>query len=143
MEYRVMEERDIPKVIPLYMDYYNARGDEWTAEIVHHRVWQVLGSPDAYCLMAEEDGEVIGFAMGRFERFYDLNAYNLVEIIIAEPYQNRGLGTTLMRELERRVKAAGAALVQLMAVNDEAHDRFYERLGYRNTANLVLKGRFL
>ncbi|MBQ8238565.1 MAG: GNAT family N-acetyltransferase [Oscillospiraceae bacterium] len=143
MMYRRMQESDIEKVIPFYIEYYNARGDEWTEESVRHRIWQVLGSPDSYCLMAEDGENVIGFAMGRFERFYDLTAYNLVEIIIGEPFQNRGLGTALMQELERQVKEEGAALVQLMAVNDDAHNRFYGRLNYQDTTNLVLKGKFL
>lgn len=143
MHYRTMEAADIDLVTPLYIDYYNAQGDEWTPEIVRRRIWQVLGSPDSFCLLALEEETAVGFAMGRFEQFYDLVAYNLVEIIIAGPCQSRGLGTELMRELERQVKAAGASLVQFMAVNDDAHDRFYGRLGYKNTTNLTLKGRFL
>lgn len=143
MHYRIMEVADIDLVMPLYIDYYNAQGDDWTPEIVRRRIWQVLGSPDSLCLLALEGESVVGFAMGRFEQFYDLVAYNLVEILIAGPCQNRGLGTQLMQELERRVKASGASLVQLMAVSDEAHDRFYGRLGYQNTTTLVSKGRFL
>lgn len=143
MHYRTMEAADIDLVTPLYIDYYNAQGDEWTPETVRRRIWQVLGSPDSLCLLALEGDTVVGFAMGRFEQFYDLVAYNLVEIIIAGSYQNRGLGTELMRELERQVKSAGGSLIQLMAVNDDAHDRFYGRLGYQNTTTLVSKGRFL
>lgn len=143
MHYRIMEVADIDLITPLYIDYYNAQGDDWTPEIVRRRIWQVLGSPDSLCLLALEGESVVGFAMGRFEQFYDLVAYNLVEILIAGPCQNRGLGTQLMQELERRVKASGASLVQLMAVSDEAHDRFYGRLGYQNTTTLVSKGRFL
>lgn len=143
MHYRTMEAADIDLVTPLYIDYYNSQGDAWTPEIVRRRIWQVLGSPDSLCLLALEGEDVVGFAMGRFEQFYDLIAYNLVEILIAGPFQNRGLGTELMQELERRVKAAGGSLIQLMAVNDDAHDRFYGRLGYQNTTTLVSKGRFL
>lgn len=143
MHYRTMEAADIDLVTPLYIDYYNSQGDEWTPEIVRRRIWQVLGSPDSLCLLALEGETIVGFAMGRFEQFYDLVAYNLVEIIIAGPFQNRGLGTELMQELERRVKAAGGSLIQLMAVNDDAHDRFYGRLGYQNTNTLVSKGKFL
>lgn len=143
MHYRIMEVADIDLITPLYIDYYNAQGDDWTPEIVRRRIWQVLASPDSLCLLALEGESVVGFAMGRFEQFYDLVAYNLVEILIAGPCQNRGLGTQLMQGLERRVKASGASLVQLMAVSDEAHDRFYGRLGYQNTTTLVSKGRFL
>lgn len=144
MTYRIMNQDDIEKVIPLYIEYYNEHdGDEWTEESVRHRIRQVLGSPDAYCLMALEGTEAVGFAMGRFERFYDLTAYDLVEIIIGTRYQSQGRGTALMRELEQRVREKGAAMIQLIAVNDDAHDRFYGRLDYKNAGNLVLKSKFL
>jgi len=143
MHYRTMTPADIDLVTPFYIDYYNAQGDAWTPELVRRRIWQVLGSPDSLCLLALEGETVVGFAMGRFEQFYDLMAYNLVEILIAGPCQNRGIGTELMGELERRVKAAGGTLIQLMAVNDKAHDRFYGRLGYQNTTTLCSKGKFL
>lgn len=143
MHYRFMAAEDIDLVVPLYIDYYNAQGDAWTPQIVHRRILQVLGSPDSLCLLALEGENVVGFAMGRFEQFYDLMAYNLVEILIGGPYQNRELGTQLMQELERQVKAAGGSLIQLMAVNDDSHNRFYGRLGYQNTTTLVSKGKFL
>lgn len=144
MTYRIMEEADMKAVIPLYIDYYNNHdGDEWTEETVRRRIWQVLASPDSYCLIAEDGDSVVGFAMGRFEQFYDLVAYNLVEIVIAAGYQNRGLGTEFMTELEHRVKEQGAAMVQLLAVNDECHNRFYARLNYYNAGNLVPKAKFL
>ena len=141
--YRSMTEADIARVIPMYIEYYNSGGDNWTPEIVRRRIWQVFGSPDSFCLIAEENGETIGFAMGRMEQFWDLTAYNLEEILIASTHQNKGLGTSLMRELETRVKDLGAAMVQLKAVADEQHERFYSRLGYYNSDNLKLKGKFL
>ena len=66
MHYRTMEAADIDLVTPLYIDYYNAQGDAWTPEIVRRRIWQVLGSPDSFCLLALEGESVVGFAMGRF-----------------------------------------------------------------------------
>ena len=70
--YRQMQKEDIAKVTPLFIEYWNGTGDEWTPELVYSRVWQVLGSPDSYCMIAEDGENVIGFAMGRFETFYDL-----------------------------------------------------------------------
>ena len=94
--------------------------------------------------MIAEDGDIaVGFAMGRFETFYDLTAYNLVEIIVASEYQRTGVGTKMMTELERRVKEMGAAMVQLEAVNDEMHENFYGKLGYTDATNLKLKSKFL
>lgn len=142
--YRIMQPDDIDRVIPVYIEYYNGHdGGEWTEETVRRRIHQVLGSVDSYCLIAEDGGAVIGFAMGRFEQYDDLIAYDLVEIVIADKHQNKGLGTAFMEELERRVKAEGAAMVQLEAVNDEMHAHFYGKLGYNDATNLVLKSKFL
>lgn len=143
LSYKLMTEDDIERVIPFFIEYYNADGDNWTQQTVYRRIWQVLGSPDSYCLVAEYEGEAVGFAMGRFEQFWDLVAYNLVEILLAREYQGRGLGTAFMLELECRVKDKGASLMQLESVKDEMHDHFYGKLGYYDSKNLCLKGKFL
>ena len=141
--YRQMRKEDIEKVIPLFIEYWNGTGDAWTPEQVSRRIWQVLGSPDAYCMIAEDGENPVGFAMGRFETFYDLTAYNLVEIIVASACQGSGIGTKMMAELEGRVKELGAAMVQLVSVNDAMHRHFYGKLGYGDATNLILKSKFL
>lgn len=139
-----MNEADINSVIPLYIDYYNKIEDScWTEETTYKRIHQVLSREDSYCVMLEDENAVIGFAMGYFEQYDDLTAYDLVEIVIAHPYQNKGLGTDFMRELERQVKEKGASMVQLQAVNDETHNRFYGRLQYKDVKNLILKSKWL
>lgn len=143
MTYRQMQKEDIARVVPLFIEYWNATGDQWTPELVSRRIWQVLGSPDAYCLIAEDGINPIGFAMGRFETFSDLTAYNLVEIIVAAQYQKAGIGTEMMAELEGRVKEMGAAMVQLLSVRDEMHEHFYGKLGYGDASNLKLKAKLL
>ena len=143
LQYREMRREDIAAVTPLFMEYWNGMGDEWTAERVYSRIWQVLGSPDAYCMIAETDEKVVGFAMGRFETYSDLTAYDLIEIIVAPEHQNYGIGTAMMTELENRVKSMGAAMIQLISVNDAMHERFYRKQGYGDASNLKLKSKFL
>ena len=98
---------------------------------------------DSLCLLALREDNVVGFAMGYFEQYDDLKAYDLVEIVIARSEQRRGLGTAFMEELERRVRELGGASIQLQAVNDEMHERFYGNLGYKNAVNFVLKTKWL
>ncbi|MBR1955249.1 MAG: GNAT family N-acetyltransferase [Clostridia bacterium] len=141
--YKIMQKEDIDSVIPLFIEYWNGTGDQWTYDLVYKRIWQVLGSPDSYCLMAFEGENVVAFAMGRMETFFDLTAYNLVEIVVAKNYQNKGIGTQLMLELEKRVKQLGVSLIQLSAVNDDMHEHFYGKLGYKNTTSMNSKGKFL
>ncbi|MBQ3227699.1 MAG: hypothetical protein IJB43_03840, partial [Clostridia bacterium] len=59
--YRQMQKEDIAKITPLFIEYWNGTGDEWTPELVFSRVWQVLGSPDSYCMIAEDGDNTVGF----------------------------------------------------------------------------------
>ena len=144
MKYRNMTEDDIHAVIPLYMEHYNTyEGGEWTESTTYKRIHQVWSREDSLCLILEEGGNALGFAMGYFEQYDDLKAYDLVEIVIAHTHQNQGLGTRFMAEIEKRVKELGGAMIQLQAVNDEMHTEFYGKMNYRNCNNLVLKSNLL
>lgn len=141
---RPMTGADLPGVVSLYMDYYNiVEGGAWTWETTYKRIHQVLSRKDALCLLLMDRREILGFAMGYFEQYDDISAYDLVEIVIAHGHQNKGLGSAFMTRIEDEVKRRGGAMIQLQAVNDEAHRRFYDRLGYKNCTNLVLKSKWL
>ena len=144
MEYRIMELNDLPQAVQLYIDYYNTCEEgQWTIETTTKRIRQILTREDSYCLILENEKNMIGFAMGYYEQYDDGFAYDLVEIIIARHWQNQGIGTAFMEELENRIRQAGAMLIQFQAVNDSFHDHFYGKLGYRNARNLVLKTKML
>ena len=144
MKYRRMEEADIAVAAQLYVDYYNNHEDgEWTEETARKRIHQVWSREDSYCLLLEQEGRLIALAFGYMEQYDDCFAYDLVEIVVAAEYQNQGIGTAFMQELEARVKEQGAMLIQLDAVNDEFHEHFYGKLGYGTAKNFVLKTKML
>ena len=144
MRYSIMKETDIEKVIPLYIDYYNNQeGSMWTTETTYKRIHQVWSREDSYCLILEEDDNILGFVIGYFEQYDDIKAYDLIEIVVNHKYQNKGIGTEFMMELERQVKVLGASRIQLQAVNDKMHNHFYEKFNYKNAGNLILKSKWL
>lgn len=144
MEYRPFTLEDLPRAAKLYMGYYNTyENGEGTIETTTKRIHQVMTREDAFGLLLEEEGQLFGFAMGYFEQYDDCQAYDLIEIVVAGERQNQGLGSAFMRELERQVRERGAMLIQLQSVNDEKHEHFYEKLGFKNAKNLVLKTKFL
>ena len=77
--------------------------------------------------------------MGYFKQYDDIIGYTLDEIVIAYEHQNKGIGSRLLRELEQRVKEKGASCVELQAVNDDMHERYYGKAGYQNAKNFVMK----
>lgn len=142
--YREMDEADIEKVILIYINYYNNHEEgEWTYQTTYKRIHQVYSREDSLCVICEKNNEIIGFAIGYFEQYDDVKAYDLVEIVIAYDYQNQGYGTKFMNEIEKMVKLNGGAMIQLQAVNDDAHERFYDRLMYKNCRNLVIKSKWI
>ena len=138
--YREMALNDIEAVLPFYIEYYNAcEGGIWTEETAGIRIRQVLGMDGGWGLMLEEGGIALGFVMGYFKQYDDLMSFVLEEIVIRKDRQGRGLGSALLRETERRVRKAGAAGVELSAVNDEMHAHFYGKAGYKDAKNFVQK----
>ena len=141
---RELTAGDIPALLPLYLDWYNGHeGGCWTEETAEKRISQVLTIRGAYGLLLEEAGRPIGFAMGYFKPYDDLTGYTLEEIVIAGDRQGMGLGSRLLRELEARVKARGAACVELQAAADEMHEHYYGKAGYQNAKNFVMKVKWL
>lgn len=141
--YKVMNEDDIAAVLPLYLEQYNEReGGCWTNETAARCIRQSVTMQDAYCLLMLLDGAPVGFVRGALVQYDDLVAYDLKEIVIAPAHQNKGLGTRLIREVETRVKALGAKMMQLDSVKDEQHEHFYRKLGFGTTGNFVGKSKF-
>ncbi len=108
---------------------------------MYKRIHQVVTREDSYGLILSDENSIVGFAIGFFEQYDDGKAYDLVEIVISHEYQRKGIGTTFMKELEKRVKELGAFLVQLQSVNVERHNNFYGNLGYKDCQNLILKSK--
>lgn len=143
MNYSVMTEADIESIARLYMDYYNRHENGcWTYEKAHKRIHQIFAIEDSLCLIQRnERGDTTGFAIGYFKQYDDLSAYYLEEIVIFADFQNKGYGTRLLQEIERRTLEHGAEHIELTSVNDARHMRFYTGFGMYAAANLKIMGK--
>ena len=141
MKIAEMTSDDVQSVIRLYINYYNTyEGSCWTEETAKCRITQVITMNGSYSLiMRDDEDNAIGFVMGYFKQYDDIVGYTLEEIIIAYEHQHKGLGTFLLKELENRVREKGASCVELQAVNDDLHEQYYGKAGYRDAANFVMK----
>lgn len=97
-----------------------------------------LTSADAVLLVAEEEGRIVGYAYARMEpRSYNelLDACGkLHDIYVDDDARRRGAGEALLVEVFRRLKDKGAPRVVLLtAVQNEAAQRLFERMGFRRT----------
>lgn len=115
-----------------------------TPEEADHRrrfaAW--LESPELFGLVAEEDGEVVGFIdlqLVRRLNFADPQAW-VPDFIVADPARSRGIGSALLREAEALARRHGAFALTLESANwrTRAH-AFYAREGMRDAAKAFVK----
>jgi len=82
-------------------------------------------------LVAEVEGEVVGFAIYRIERSLNIVGH-LLNIAVHPNYRGRGIGSALLRQFEKEALDRGATHVYLEVRRSNVRaQRFYLRWGYR------------
>jgi ribosomal protein S18 acetylase RimI-like enzyme len=61
----------------------------------------------------------------------DNEQIRLLDIALLPQFQNRGVGTVLLKRLMARAEQEGKALRHMVFVLNNDADRFYERLGFK------------
>ena len=144
MNYIRMSEKNLDIITSLYVKYFNENEDGiWTFEKAYKRIRQVLLTPDSYSLIQEINGIFTGFLMGHIKEYDDLKSYFLEEIVIFKEYQNKGLGSLFIKELESRLSDIDVSMIELMSVNDNRHLGFYEKFSFDKASNLVIMSKFI
>lgn len=104
-------------------------GWAWTPS----RIARHIRSKDSMVLVAQNHGQIIGFAIMRFgdeEAHLDLLA-------VKPPYRRTGVGRRLLEWLEESALVAGVSIIHLEVRNDnKGAQRFYQSLGYRYVRQL-------
>jgi ribosomal protein S18 acetylase RimI-like enzyme len=92
---------------------------------------QLISQPDAATWIAEEDGQMSGFAIVEWTRGdYGVIAY-LQTLEVAPDRRGQGIGGELLRRVEGSARAAGARAIWLhVAAENVAAIRLYEAQGY-------------
>ena len=102
--------------------------DEWSER---QRRYMTEAPDDAASLVAEVDGQIVGWAVGGPNREPELDhAGELYAIYLLSGHQRRGLGLKLTAATARWLADAGmeSMVVWVLAANHQAR-RFYEALG--------------
>jgi GNAT superfamily N-acetyltransferase len=121
---------EIPGVPPRDEDAW------WMIRRARYEGW--LAEPDAFLLTAEADaGALEGYALVTFHDKDDSHATGdrfaeLRSLVVAPGRRGGGLGTELLHEVYRRVRARGVAemMIGVLAGNERAM-RLYRREGFR------------
>jgi ribosomal protein S18 acetylase RimI-like enzyme len=131
---REMEKDDLAAVFHLGEELFTS--EEFP---ILYRTWDAYEVTDffnmdpEYCLVAEADGEIVGFSLGTtIEKEGSAWKYGYVAWLgVREGYRRRRMAQRLYRELERRMARQG---VRMMIVDTEADNpealAFLQKMGF-------------
>lgn len=92
-----------------------------------------LTLPSADCVIAEESGRIVGFAVSE----ENPPLAHIITLDVTEKHRRLGVGTALLQQLESNLAARGVRSILLETANDnEAAVAFWKRYGYRIEATL-------
>lgn len=98
----------------------------------------LVANEETSLLLVAEDatGLVLGYALTTITVLLHTNGRSaqLQELVVDDAHQGTGVGTALVEELERICR--GSQVKQLTVASRRSAD-FYERLGYRSTADFL------
>ena len=124
--------------------------DETIGDFIHNEFTRygiqngVTLNYDEFCFAAENaDGKIIGIITGR--AYY--NEVHIGDLIVAENHRGSGVGSQLVRAVEKEYRNKGYDVITLTSFGFQAPE-FYKKLGYsvefvRNNANPKLSKYFL
>lgn len=131
--------RDDAPVVGRLLHAFNVEFDEPdtpSGDVLAARFAPFLDRDDVHVVLAEQDGEAVGFAFLtlRPTPYHDGPLGQLEELYIVPPLRNRGIGTDLLTTAVRDVRAKGAAEIHInVDEGDVDTRRFYERHGFTNS----------
>lgn len=123
MEYRLLEEKDVPLMARFVDDQNTIYKPE--------QIMAFLRRENAAGFVAADAGKIVGFAYGyRMEKPDGKCIFYLHAIDVMEEYQKRGLGTRLMRFIIEDTKKTGCSKMFLLTeAENPAACACYEKAG--------------
>lgn len=116
--------------------------DSWERRRANYERW--LGQPDAFALIAERDGDPVGYAVVTVEPGIDSwdsgeRVGEIHDIAVLRTARGAGLGGQLLERTREELAAAGCRFYRLTVLtgNDDAL-RFYEREGLVTTTTQMM-----
>lgn len=126
---RLTEDR-LAEVVALYVDVFSRPPWEepWSVADASLRLEPMLTAPGAVGVVAEEDGAVVGLALGLVERQAGHDVFLLREMCVAPDRQRSGIGAALLAALDERLDVESW---YLLTARDSPAEAFYASRGFR------------
>lgn len=143
MIYRKITAADVPQLAKIYAETFNSAPwfDKWTEKTAAKRLADIISCTGFFGIAAEDDGKIISAALGGEEQYFDGVMFNLKEFFTENRRRGKGIGTALLKELDKSLREKGIREITLFtAVEDE---EFYSSRGFKKAEGMIMMNREL
>ena len=140
MQIRKATMKDTEALLSLYEDL----GYPTTASKLARRLETILSQPHYGCLLAERNGEILGF-LGYAKLFFfeaDGSYYRILALSVAKETRRQGIASRLIDELKKQAVKEGVKALALnsgLTAERNAAHQFYQAVGFEKvTAGFAL-----
>ena len=143
MRFEKINLLDIEKLARVYVETFNSPpwNDEWTIETASKRLHQMINCEGFYGLMAYQDDELCGMILGSEEQFFDGVTFNIKEFCVNNEMRNRGIGTKIFEEFEKKLKEKYITKIFLFTSTSDRTEGFYKKRGLESYNGMVIMGK--
>lgn len=118
--------------------------EAWDVDDVKTRLEEMYRTPGSYGVIAIEENEVLGFAMGYAEQWRrGKKHFYLKEMCVLPGRQRSGIGTEIVETLRRELMEMGVEAIYLLTARESPAQAFYEKLGFHVNAKMIMMGKYL
>ena len=137
---RAITEGDLRAISRLFISVFNSSpwDEYWEYAWADERLNWIYQSQGFVGYIAIDSDRVIGAIMGHFAPFQGKKGFKIVEFFVDSDYQNQGLGSKLLNQLESNLRQGDYDFVSLLTARDSSAESFYLKRNYQRDRKIVL-----
>jgi aminoglycoside 6'-N-acetyltransferase I len=140
MKLQPIEHQHLKQCADLFISVFSNPpwNEDWEIESALNRLEDLYDMPRQHSVVAIVEDQIIGFAIGYIERWYQGKSFYLKEMCIDSTRQRSGIGTKIMDVLSQNLVSQGVNQIYLLTGRDSPASAFYEKCGFCKNSKIIM-----